>query len=385
MKICLIAGIDPGTTVGWALLNLKGEIVAVGSQKELDLDSLIAKFTEFGKVIIVGSDKSKVPSFVQETATKLGAKFVGPAQDVRVNEKRLLTVPYSFNNSHEMDALASALLAFRKVQPLLRKIRALLEKEQKLGLLEEVFELVLKEEISIRAAFVLLTPVDEKKEYATFEEQKQDDDVIHLFNMLSRARKDNAVLVKRNRELELKVFGLEQELFKLRERTSNLVKPKTPGEIARLKDSQINSLSQRLKNSLQTQSKLSNLIEKLERILLQQDKIPLVRLPHLGWDDVMKNKELITEGSVLFVDDANEMSDKAVEWLRQKNIQIIVCGKLPGHRARQLLPFACVPAEDCELLNKISLVKRAWLDKIRSERSVLSKIVEDYKKVRSSV
>ena len=68
--------------------------------------------------------------------------------------------------------------------------------------------------------------------------------------------------------------------------------------------------------------------------------------------------------------------------MRQRNIQIIVCGKLPGHRARVQLPFACVPAEDCELLNRIVLVKRPWLDKVRAERSVLAKVVEEYKKER---
>ena len=378
----LIAGIDPGTTVGWALLNLKGELVVVGSQKELDLDAVVALFTKYGKVILVGSDKSKIPSFVQEAATKLGARLAGPAQDVRVDEKRAIATGYSFGNAHEMDALASALLAFRKAQPLLRKIRTLLEREQRLSLFEEAFELVLKEEISIRAAVVLLTPKEEVEAYETFEEQKRDDDIVHLFNMLSRARKDNIILSRKNRELELKVFGFEQDLYKLRERASGLVKPKTPAEIARVKDAQIQSLSQRLKNSLLTQSKFMNVIERLERILLQQDKVPLVRLSRLGWDDVMRNKELISEGSVLFVDDANEMSDKAVEWLRQRNIQIIVCGKLPGHRARVQLPFACVPAEDCELLNRIVLVKRPWLDKVRAERSVLAKVVEEYKKER---
>src|SRR3990172_5155216 len=199
----LIAGIDPGTTVGWALLNLKGELVAVGSQKELDLDAVVALFTKYGKVILVGSDKSKIPSFVQEAATKLGARLAGPAQDVRVDEKRAIATGYSFGNAHEMDALASALLAFRKAQPLLRKIRTLLEREQRLSLFEEAFELVLKEEISIRAAVVLLTPKEEVEAYETFEEQKRDDDIVHLFNMLSRARKDNIILSRKNRELEL--------------------------------------------------------------------------------------------------------------------------------------------------------------------------------------
>jgi len=377
----LVAGIDPGTTVGWAVFDLHGKHVASGAQKELDLDSLVAKLTQYGTVIIVGSDKSKIPSFVEEAATKLGAKVIGPLQDVRVDEKRHMAADFTFHNSHEMDALASARIAFKKIHPLLNKIRLFLEREKRLSLFEDIAELVIKERISIRSAISILTPKEEILEMQP-QEQKRDEEIIHLHGLFSRTRKDAAILSSRNRALEEEVFALKQQLSLLHSKTSILVKPKTPAEIAKIKDGQIQSLTMRLKNSMQMQSKLMMLIERLEKTLLQQDRLPVLRLARLGWDDVMKNKDLITEGNVLFADDANEMSDRAVEWLHQKGIQIIICGKLPGHRAREQLPFACIPAEECELLNKIVLVKRAWLDKVRAERAVLAKIVEEYKKER---
>lgn len=377
----LIAGIDPGTTVGWAVFDLNGKVVALGSQKELDLDSVISKSTAYGKIILVGSDKAKIPSFVEDVGTKCGARVVGPAQDVRVDEKRNMTSLLSFQNSHEMDALASGLIAFKKFHPLLNKIRLFLEKEKRLSLFENVAELVIKEEISIRAAVAILTPQEEVKEIVQ-EEQKRDEDIVNLFSMLSRVRKDNSMLLSKNRELEKYLFSAEQNIKTLKEKAASLVRPKTPVEIAKIKDAQIQSLSQRLKNSLQTQSQLMMLIERLEKTLLQQDKIPVLRLAWLGWDEVMKNKESITEGSVLYVDDANQISDKAVDWLHKKGVQIVICGKLPGSRARAQLPFACIPSEECELLSRIVLVKRLWLDKVRAERTVLAKIVEEYKKER---
>jgi hypothetical protein len=377
----LIAGIDPGTTVGWAVFDLNGKVVALGSQKELDLDSVVSKSTAYGKIILVGSDKAKIPSFVEDVGTKCGAKVIGPAQDVRVDEKRNMTRLLSFQNSHEMDALASGLIAFKKFHPLLNKIRLFLEKEKRLSLFEDVAELVIKEEISIRAAIAILTPQEEVKEIVQ-EEQKRDEDISQLFSMLSRVRKDNSMLLSRNRELEKYLFGAEQNIKTLKEKAASLVRPKTPVEIAKIKDTQIQSLSQRLKNSLQTQSQLMMLIERLEKTLLQQDKIPVLRLAWLGWDEVMKNKEFITEGNVLYVDDANQMSENAVNWLHEKGIQIVICGKLPGSRARAQLPFACIPSEECELFSRIVLVKRSWLDKVRAERTVLAKIVEEYKKER---
>ena len=380
----LIAGIDPGTTVGWAVLNLRGEVVAVDSKKEFDLDSVIALFTRLGRVILVGSDKSKVPSFVAEAATKLGIKVICPSQDMRVEEKRDLTRDLPFQNAHEMDALASALLAFRKVQPLLNKIHAFLQREKRLGLFEDVVELVLNEGISIRAAVEILTPKPEQVFEEQIEEPKRDEDVIHLYTALARVRKDNAVLLAKNRELDKKISRLEQQLDYLKKHAAGLVKPKSPAEQSMLKERQVQSLAQRLENSAKIQEVFKARIEMLERALLRHDRVPLLRLSHLGWDQVEKNKEFIHEEGVLFVDDANLLSQKAVDWLADKGIQLILCKKMPGKRAAEHLPFACVPAEDFELLDRVVLVKRLWLDKVRSERVVLAKIVQEYKKERST-
>lgn len=377
----LIAGVDPGTTIGWAAFDLQGRLVSSGARKGLDRDAIIAKFMQMGRIIAIGTDKAKVPSLVDEVATRFGAVVINPPQDIRVDEKRSMTGNFEFGSSHEMDAVASAIVAMRKLQPLLNKIRSFLEKEKRLGLLEDVAELVIKDEISIRAAVAVLTP-KEKLIEEPVEEQKRDEELARMYSLFSRARKDAAILSSRNSALEADVFALKQQVSSLLDKTSSLVKPKTPADITKIKDTQIQSLTQRLKNSLQTQSQLSLLVERLEKILLHQDKVPLLRLSRLGWDEVMKNKELIPEGSVLYVDDANQISDKAVGWLCQKGVQIVVCGRLPGVRARAKLPFACVPAEECELLSNIALVKRAWLDKMRAEREVLAKIVEEYKKER---
>ncbi len=380
----LIAGIDPGTTVGWAVLDLQGKVVAADSQKELDLDSLVAKLVRVGKVILIGSDKAKIPSFVEEIATKLGAKVIGPWQDLRVEEKRQMVSKHEFKNAHEMDALASAHVALRKVNPLLTKIHSFLEREKQLSMFEDVFELVLKEEISIRAAITLLTPKIEIRE-EKIEVQKPDKDIVQLYGALSRTRKDNAVLLQKVREIDKQLQSAEQKLSALKERTAGLVKPKSPAQVAEIKERQIKSLSDRLENALQTQEWMKSQLEHLESALLKEDTIALPRLRHLGWDEVMQNKEFVNEGSVLFVHDPNQMSENAVEWLLERGVQLVVCSKLPGSNARSLLPFACVQAPECEQLKRVVLVKKSWLDKVRANRLVLAKIMEEYKKARSTV
>jgi len=379
----LIAGVDPGTTVGWAVFDLSGKVVAVGSQKEFGVDALVAKLRPFGKIIAVGTDKAKIPSFAQEIATKFGAKMFGPSQDLRVDEKRAMVSELNFKNSHEMDALASSLVAYKKMQPLLTKIHSFLARKNQLNLFETVVEIVLKEGISIHAAITILTPKEEAP-VIEVKEEKRDEDIVRLYRALSRARKETVIFSNRLKELESKLYSYKQELYALKERTSGLVKPKTPAEISRLKESRIISLSQRLENSKKVHENLKGQISELEHAMLKQDIIALPRLPRLGWDEVMRNKEFIQEGTVLFVDDANQMSGKAIEFLHKRGVQLIICNKLPSQRASLHLPFACVQALEYEAINSVVLVKKSWLNKVRAERLVLAKVVQEYKKQRST-
>lgn len=377
----LIAGIDPGTSVGWAVLNLNGKFVASGSGKGLDLDSVIAGFLKLGRVIVVGSDKAKIPSFVDSASVKLGARVFGPSEDIRVDEKREMVSGFSFQNAHEMDALASALLAFRKVKPLLNKIRSFLEKENRLGAFEDVVELVLKEEISIRGALSILTPKEEVKK-EVFVEEKRDEDIVRLYSALSRVRRDNAVLLEKNKFLEKKFISAEKDLSALNQRVSTLVKPKTHAQIADMKNSQIMSLSQRLENAVKFHEKLKSQIALLETVLLRKNVVSILRLERLGWDEVWNNRDFLD--SVIFVDDCNQMSEKAVKFLHEKDVQVVVCDKMPSKSAKEHLPFACVPAPKYEIVNRVVFVDRDWLDKVRSERVVLAQLVEEYQKQRLS-
>lgn len=117
----LIAGIDPGTTVGYALLDLKGNIILVDSKRELSNDELVGMLHAKGTVLLAGTDKQKVPGFVQEAATKLGARAVSPPADLLQSEKRCFVSQHTADD-HQHDALASAMFAYRQFVPLIKKI-----------------------------------------------------------------------------------------------------------------------------------------------------------------------------------------------------------------------------------------------------------------------
>ena len=73
-KPLLVVGIDPGTTIGYAVLDLDGNLIKIDSSKHITLSSLISGITAIGKVILVGTDKKAVPGFVKKFAVKGGLR-----------------------------------------------------------------------------------------------------------------------------------------------------------------------------------------------------------------------------------------------------------------------------------------------------------------------
>ena len=127
----IIAGIDPGTTLAYALLDFDGNVIATASGKGYGMSSLISEIIEYGKVSVVCSDKEKPSAVVMKVASSLGAKVAYPKKDLTVEEKRILVGDRETRNIHEKDALAAALNGYREIRRRLEKVDIFVEKHQK--------------------------------------------------------------------------------------------------------------------------------------------------------------------------------------------------------------------------------------------------------------
>lgn len=150
-----VVGIDPGTTVGFAVLDLYKKVIQIGSQKNFSLDDLVHIITEKSKPLIIGCDKIKAPKFVEKFATKVGARIMVPKEDMKIVEKRKITSCFSCKNHHEVDALAGALFAIRKSNGLLSRVNKLISPED-MHLAEEVKKMVVKQKIAVKKAVGML-------------------------------------------------------------------------------------------------------------------------------------------------------------------------------------------------------------------------------------
>jgi uncharacterized protein len=149
----LIVGLDPGTTSAYAVLDIDGDVIKVASERNAKLSDIIKDIISYGKPLLIGTDKEKVPSFVKKFAILTGANIVSPEEDLLLQDKR---INIKTKNEHENDALASAFFAYEQNKKLFDRINNKLKKKDKPELKNDVVNIVFSEKISIDKALKIL-------------------------------------------------------------------------------------------------------------------------------------------------------------------------------------------------------------------------------------
>ena len=138
-RLYLIAGIDPGTTTGIAVLNLNGNLIDVFSSKDVGISGAIRYLVGKGRISIIATDVSPAPGFVLKLATRLGSSVSIPSESLKINEKLELTQSYKTEDSHQRDALAAALNTFNKFKNKFQKIESIVaESDMNAGVKDKI-------------------------------------------------------------------------------------------------------------------------------------------------------------------------------------------------------------------------------------------------------
>ncbi len=114
---------DPGTTVGLAIIDFDGNVIHVESKKEWPLDKVITRINEYGAPQVVATDKANPPYFVKRLSSNFGSILFYPEEDIPMNFKRQIARRYKITDPHQRDALAAALFAFKRMRPRILKAR----------------------------------------------------------------------------------------------------------------------------------------------------------------------------------------------------------------------------------------------------------------------
>ncbi|MDP7180276.1 MAG: DUF460 domain-containing protein [Candidatus Woesearchaeota archaeon] len=385
----LIAGIDPGTTAGYAIIDLEGNVVSVDSSKELDINSLITKLIPFGRVVIIGTDKKKNPGFIEKLGIKLGAKVISPDYDLKVVEKREVVRKFKTKNQHEEDALASAFFALRKMRPLLNKVNVYVEHYGRESIKEQLLEMVLSKGLNIRDS---LEMIDESRKgrdiirEVIVEKRVKEKDYIELENSLRRAVRDNEMLKMQNSKLRKELLDTKEGFEYMFKRMNKSSVDKKMKELLGFRDRRIKVFDSKLKGKDKDigslQDEITTLIYFLSNI---GDKVLVKKLDNLGFNELNEKKDMlnIMDGDVLLVEDPDVISEKAIEILKE-NVKVIVYKKPVSKKVESRLPFVFVDSKKLNIEENgyFALVDKKEFDLEKNKVNMLSKVIQDYKNER---
>jgi len=389
-KQLLIVGVDPGTTLGYAVIDFEGNVVRVHSEKNLDLNSLISELIKLGKSLIVAGDKEHNPDFVDKLAVKIGAKVISPDYDLKVSEKRALTEDYETENQHEIDALASAFFALKKIGSLLKKINIFVEHYKKESIEQQLIEFVVGKGLSIRDAVEIIEE-PEKEEIKIIKEVVEErklteKDFLELYKKFKEAKKDISLLKEQNKKLKDEITSIRRDYEYMFKQISQSQLDKKMGSLLDFKEKRIKFFDAQLKRKEEEIKSMQSEITTLFYFLSNMNSsVLLKKLDNLGLKEFEKKKNIlnIKERDILLVKDADIISDKTIDKIKDK-VDIIFFKKPVSKKIENKLSFVFIDANDVNIEENeyFGILNKNEFEKIKNKKALLHKIVEDYKKER---
>ena len=368
----LIVGLDPGITTGYAVLNIKGELIRLKSSKKLTISSIIDEIINDGKVVMVGTDVKYVPRYIEKFASKFNAKIIHPDYDMKVGFKTRLTENFKVKDAHQRDSLAAAIYAFKEIQPLMKRVDEVLKKEGKEHILDRVKEHVISG-LSISDSINRL-------ETKPSEEEKPRKRIKSKIKKSYRIFEENLILKRRNEELISEIRLLNNKIDNLENSIRKTVGEKTK-EIIELKDKKILILNKQIENYKKEINLLNEEIKDTKELfILSKNKLIIKKYKALGWHEFENEKYI---DNIIYVDDISIFSEKTLGFLKNK-VTTIIFNRGGNDVTRR--PFNFIDKNKLNIIERedFILADRDEIEKEKSRADILYKIIEEYKEDRKS-
>jgi len=391
-KQLLIVGIDPGTTLGYAAIDFEGKVVEVHSDKHMDISSLISELIKLGRPLIIAGDKEYNPDFIGKLAVKLGARVISPDYDLKVSEKREIVKGLKVRNQHEIDALASAFFALKKIGSLLKKINIFVEHYKKEAMKDELIEFVVGKGLNIRDAVEIIEgPAKEEIKIikgVVEEKRLSEKDFFILYKKFKEAKKDVSLLREQNKKLKEQITAVKKDYEYIFKQISKSQLDRKMQSLLSFKEKRIKFFDNQLKRKDEEVKSMQNEITTLLYFLSNlNSSVLLKKLDNLGLREFEKKKNILNVkfGDVLLVKDPDIVSEKTINEIKDK-VEIIFYRKPVSKKIESKLPFVFIDANKVHLDENeyFGIIGRSDFDKIKNKKGLLHKIVGDYKKERLS-
>jgi predicted RNase H-like nuclease (RuvC/YqgF family) len=415
----LIVGVDPGTTTGIAILDLEGNLLRIHSSRTMSLKDLIHMIIGYGYPVVVATDVTPTPAFVDRVGRLFEAVVHQPAHSLTVDEKRDLAKSYAakfgtepnFRNTHEKDAFAAAAKALESYGDKFRWIDRRLEERGLDAISERVKTMVVGGQSLSDSVAEVLSEREPKPERPPPKPPISEESTASPEKLKSLHRIESSMIKNlekeildlktqlRDRELKIKSLGNELERYQSESFWKMLRSKEIDSRnsiIADLKRSlsRVAADRNRLRKKLDSLSESSiwKVVDRLEPIAVVGD------LAKNTLAEASTKWEAGSASRIVMVEDPSGAGSTVADRLGQMGVEAIITGgEMPGP-ARESLEnrgIPIIPRDKAELivLGGMALGDRAKLDRLLASQkkalerkavaaatTELKRYLEDYRK-----
>jgi hypothetical protein len=349
-----IVGIDPGTTVGIAILSLDGDLLYLKSFRGIAPDKVVKLIAEYGKPALIASDVTPMPISVEKIRRSFNAVPASPGIEVSAEEKIALGKTFGYSNDHERDALTAALLTYRSYKNIFTRI----EKKAPVDADIELLKLYVIRGDSIEDAIekirapraLVNTRVQESPENPG--EREVDESILKMREIIQRQREQIQNLQKYLEELKRELIIKDKKISKL-ESKLNGFKKEAYSEVHKSKEIKTrDEIIENLKKELSTKNKTvrelrrrSNKLRKIQKMEICGVGTPVKVITAFTKESIAETKEKygLKEGDVVFLENPSGGGASTAQILVEAKVKAVLIQEDISHAAEETFFKGGVP------------------------------------------
>lgn len=403
-----IVGIDPGTTVGIAILSLDGDLLYLKSFRGISPDEVVKLIAEYGKPAVIASDVTPMPGSVEKIRRSFNAVPASPGIEVSAEEKISLGKTFGYSNDHERDALTAALLTYRSYKNIFVRI----EKKAPENADLELIKLHVIRGDSIEAAIekvMASKPEKPRKRESSekTEERPVDESLLKMRETIQRQGEQIHNLQEYLEELKTELVAKDRKISKIESRLSGF-KKEAYSEVRKskeiqIRDSTIENLKKELTHKNKTVKELrrrSNKLRKIRKMEIRGEGTPVKVIAAFTKESIAETEEKygLKEGDVVFLENPSGGGAATAQILVEARVRAVLIPEDISHAAEETFFKGDVPvlkgiplerAEDFAMAEPESLKaaidaweKEAEAQRHKAKEDELQNLFEEYRSER---
>ncbi len=349
-----IVGIDPGTTVGIAILSLDGDLLYLKSFRGIAPDEVVKLIAEYGKPAVIASDVTPMPGSVEKIRRSFNAVPASPGIEVSAEEKIALGKTFGYSNDHERDALTAALLTYRSYKNIFTRI----EKKAPQNADLELIKLHVISGDSIEAAIEKVRASGEAEKPRARErpekpeERAVDESLLKMRETIQRQGEQIQNLQEYLEDLKEELVAKDRKISKLESRL-NSFKKEAYSEVRKSKEIQIRegtieSLKKELSHKNKTVKELrrrSNKLRKIQKMEVRGEGTAVKVIAAFTRESIAETKEKygLKAGDVVFLENPSGGGAATAQILVEASVRAVLIPEDISHAAEETFFKGDVP------------------------------------------